>query len=109
MTTELPVITVILPRDADHGMTELIGVHTALQCLRGRDARWAITDLDRAYRRPAPRFYHRVLQSSFFAVAGLNMDLSTLLDPTLLLFTLAIIAVASIGKFGAFAGGGWAG
>jgi len=45
----------------------------------------------------------------FFAVAGLNMDLSTLLDPTLLLFTLAIIAVASIGKFlGAFAGG-WLG
>jgi nucleotide-binding universal stress UspA family protein len=42
----------------------------------------------------------------FFAVAGLGMDLRTLLDPTLLLFTLAIIAVASIGKFlGALAGG----
>jgi nucleotide-binding universal stress UspA family protein len=45
----------------------------------------------------------------FVAVAGLNMDLSTLLDPALLLFTLAIIVVASIGKFlGAFAGG-WLG
>ena len=42
----------------------------------------------------------------FFAVAGLGMDLRTLLDPTLLLFTLAIIGVASIGKFlGALVGG----
>ena len=42
----------------------------------------------------------------FFAVAGLGMDLRTLLDPTLLLFTLAVIAVASIGKFlGALVGG----
>ena len=42
----------------------------------------------------------------FFAVAGLGMDLTTLLDPTLLLFTLAVIGVASLGKFlGALAGG----
>jgi len=34
------------------------------------------------------------------------MDLRTLLEPTLLLFTLAVIAVASVGKFlGRVAGG----
>jgi nucleotide-binding universal stress UspA family protein len=36
----------------------------------------------------------------FFAVAGLGMDLRTLMDPTLLLFTVAVILVASVGKFG---------
>jgi Kef-type K+ transport system membrane component KefB len=42
----------------------------------------------------------------FFAVAGLGMDLGTLVEPKLFLFTLAVIAVASIGKFlGALAGG----
>jgi len=42
----------------------------------------------------------------FFAVAGLGMDLRTLLDPALLGFTLAVILIASIGKFlGALAGG----
>jgi nucleotide-binding universal stress UspA family protein len=42
----------------------------------------------------------------FFAVAGLGMDLRSFGEPTLLGFTLAIILVATIGKFlGAFAGG----
>ena len=42
----------------------------------------------------------------FFAVAGLGMDLRTLLDPTLLLVTFAVILVASLGKFlGALLGG----
>jgi len=42
----------------------------------------------------------------FFAVAGLGMDLRTLFDPTLLLFTVAVILIASLGKFaGAFIGG----
>jgi nucleotide-binding universal stress UspA family protein len=42
----------------------------------------------------------------FFAVAGLGMDLRTLMDPTLLLFTGLVIAAASVGKFtGAMLGG----
>ena len=42
----------------------------------------------------------------FFAVAGLGMDLRTLADPKLALFTVGIIVVASMGKFsGALAGG----
>src|SRR5438132_8094271 len=42
----------------------------------------------------------------FFAVAGLGMDLRTLMDPTLLIFTAAVIVVASFGKFGGALVGG---
>jgi K+:H+ antiporter len=46
----------------------------------------------------------------FFATAGLSADLTILTDPTLLLFTVGLIAIASIGKFGgAFVGGKLAG
>jgi Kef-type K+ transport system membrane component KefB len=42
----------------------------------------------------------------FFATAGLNADLSILQDPRLVLLTLTLIAIASVGKFGgAFLGG----
>jgi Kef-type K+ transport system membrane component KefB/nucleotide-binding universal stress UspA family protein len=42
----------------------------------------------------------------FFATAGLRADLTVLKDPTLLLLTVGLIVIASIGKFsGAFAGG----
>jgi Kef-type K+ transport system membrane component KefB/nucleotide-binding universal stress UspA family protein len=42
----------------------------------------------------------------FFATAGLHADLTVLKDPTLLLLTVGLIVIASIGKFsGAFAGG----
>jgi nucleotide-binding universal stress UspA family protein len=42
----------------------------------------------------------------FFALAGLNADLSILKDPQLIAFTASLIAIASVGKFtGAFFGG----
>ena len=42
----------------------------------------------------------------FFGISGLSADMTVLKDPTLLLLTLALIAIASIGKFaGAFLGG----
>jgi Kef-type K+ transport system membrane component KefB/nucleotide-binding universal stress UspA family protein len=42
----------------------------------------------------------------FFGLSGLSADLTILKDPSLLLLTLGLVAVASIGKFsGAFAGG----
>ena len=42
----------------------------------------------------------------FFGMAGLSADLTILKDPQLLLMTLGLIAIASIGKFaGAFVGG----
>jgi Kef-type K+ transport system membrane component KefB/nucleotide-binding universal stress UspA family protein len=42
----------------------------------------------------------------FFALAGLNADVSILKDPRLLILTCGLIAIASVGKFtGAFLGG----
>lgn len=44
----------------------------------------------------------------FFAVAGLKVDVSAILEPRLLLLTLVVIAVATIGKVaGAYAGARW--
>lgn len=44
----------------------------------------------------------------FFAVAGLKVDISAILEPRLLLITLAVIAVATFGKVvGAYAGARW--
>ncbi|TPM30941.1 potassium transporter [Mesorhizobium sp. B2-3-4] len=46
----------------------------------------------------------------FFGMAGLSADLTVLADPTLALLTLALVMIASIGKFsGAFLGGRLAG
>jgi K+:H+ antiporter len=107
MTIEMPVITVILLVMLVMALsTELIGVHTALGAfvagmLVGQSP--ILTEhIEGALRGFIIAFFSPV----FFAVAGLGMDLRTLLDPTLLLFTLAVIAVASLGKFlGALAGG----
>jgi ABC-type branched-subunit amino acid transport system permease subunit len=79
--------------------TELNGVHTALGAfvagmLVGRSP--ILTEnIEGELRGFIIAFFSPV----FFAVADLGMDLRTLLDPTLLLFTLAVIGVASIGKF----------
>jgi Kef-type K+ transport system membrane component KefB len=110
MTTELPVITVILLVMLTMALTtELIGVHTALGAFVAGMLVWQSPILTEHIEGHLRGFIIAFFSPVFFAVAGLNMDLSTLLDPTLLLFTLAIIAVASIGKFlGAFAGG-WLG
>lgn len=46
------------------------------------------------------------LMPIFFGLSGLSADLTILKDPQLALFTLALVGVASLGKFGgAFAGG----
>jgi nucleotide-binding universal stress UspA family protein len=110
MTTELPVITVILLVMLTMALTtELIGVHTALGAFVAGMLVGQSPILTEHIEGQLRGFIIAFFSPVFFAVAGLNMDLSTLLDPTLLLFTLAIIAVASIGKFlGAFAGG-WLG
>jgi nucleotide-binding universal stress UspA family protein len=89
--------------------TELIGVHTALGAFVAGMLVGQSPILTEHIEDQLRGFIIAFFSPVFFAVAGLNMDLSTLLDPTLLLFTLAVIAVASIGKFlGAFAGG-WLG
>jgi len=110
MTTELPVITAILLVMLTMALTtELIGVHTALGAFVAGILVGQSPILTEHIEGQLRGFIIAFFSPVFFAVAGLNMDLSTLLDPTLLLVTLAIIAVASIGKLlGAFAGG-WLG
>jgi Kef-type K+ transport system membrane component KefB/nucleotide-binding universal stress UspA family protein len=110
MTIEVPVITVIVLVMLVMALsTELIGVHTALGAfvagmLVGQSP--ILTEHIEGHLRG---FIIAFFSPVFFAVAGLNMDLSTLLNPTLLLFTLAVIAVASIGKFLGALAGGWLG
>jgi Kef-type K+ transport system membrane component KefB/nucleotide-binding universal stress UspA family protein len=107
LTIEVPVITAILLITLVMALaTELIGVHTALGAfvagiLVGQSP--ILTDhIEGELRGFIMAFFSPV----FFAVAGLGMDLRTLLDPTLVLLTLAIIVIASVGKFsGALVGG----
>jgi Kef-type K+ transport system membrane component KefB/nucleotide-binding universal stress UspA family protein len=107
LTIEVPVITAILVVMLSMALTtELIGVHTALGAfvagiLIGQSP--ILTEhIEGELKGLIVAFFSPV----FFAVAGLGMDLRTLLDPALLALTLAVIAVASLGKFvGALIGG----
>ncbi|TBR28421.1 MAG: cation:proton antiporter, partial [Reyranella sp.] len=107
MTIEMPVISAILVILLSMAlMTELIGVHTALGAFIAGMLIGQSPILTEHIEGELRGFIIAFFSPVFFAVAGLGMDLRTLFDPTLALFTLAIILVASIGKFlGALAGG----
>src|SRR5262249_61763838 len=86
--------------------TEAIGVHTALGAFVAGMMVGQSPILTEHIEGELRGFIIAFFSPVSFAVAGLGMDLRTLLDPTLLLFTIAIIIVASVGKFlGALAGG----
>ena len=86
--------------------TDLIGVHTVLGAfvagiLIGKSP-ILTRHIDEQLRGLIIAFFMPV----FFGTAGLSADLTILKDPHLLLLTLGLIVIASIGKFGgAFAGG----
>jgi Kef-type K+ transport system membrane component KefB/nucleotide-binding universal stress UspA family protein len=107
MTIEVPVITAILLVMLVMALsTELIGVHTALGAFVAGMLVGQSPILTEHIEGELRGFIFAFFSPVFFAVAGLGMDLRTLLDPTLLLFTLAVIVVASVGKFlGALVGG----
>jgi Kef-type K+ transport system membrane component KefB/nucleotide-binding universal stress UspA family protein len=107
MTIEVPVISAILLVMLVMALsTELIGVHTALGAFVAGMLVGQSPILTEHIEGELRGFIIAFFSPVFFAVAGLGMDLRTLLEPTLLLFTLAVIAVASLGKFlGALAGG----
>lgn len=107
LTIEMPVISAILViLLAMALMTELIGVHTALGAFIAGMLIGQSPILTEHIEDELRGFIIAFFSPVFFAVAGLGMDLRTLFDPTLALFTLAIILVASIGKFlGALVGG----
>ena len=107
MTTEVPVISAILLVMLAMALsTELIGVHTALGAFVAGVLVGQSPILTEHIEGELRGFIIAFFSPVFFAVAGLGMDLRTLLDPTLLALTLAVIVVASLGKFlGALLGG----
>jgi Kef-type K+ transport system membrane component KefB/nucleotide-binding universal stress UspA family protein len=107
MTIEVPVITAIIVIMLAMSLTtELIGVHTALGAFIAGILVGQSPILTEQIENQLRGFVFAFFSPVFFAVAGLGMDLRTLFDPTLALFTLAIIVVASVGKFsGALVGG----
>jgi nucleotide-binding universal stress UspA family protein len=86
--------------------TDLIGVHTALGAFVAGVIIGQSPILTEHIRSELSGLVLAFFSPVFFAVAGLSVDLTTLRDPASLLFTLAIIVVATAGKFlGAFLGG----
>jgi Kef-type K+ transport system membrane component KefB/nucleotide-binding universal stress UspA family protein len=104
---EVPVITAILAIMLLMALaTELIGVHTALGAFVAGILVGQSPILTEHIEDELRGFIIAFFSPVFFAVAGLGLDLRTLLEPTLLGFTLAIIVAATLGKFlGAFLGG----
>jgi Kef-type K+ transport system membrane component KefB len=101
MTIEVPVITAILVVMLTLALTtELIGVHTALGAFVAGILVGQSPILTEHIENELRGFIFAFFAPVFFAVAGLGMDLRTLMDPTLLLFTVGVIVVASVGKFG---------
>ena len=107
MKIEMPVISAILVlMFAMALVTDLIGVHAALGAFVAGILIGQSPFLSEHIEDQLRGFIVAFFSPVFFAVAGLGMDLRTLLDPALLVMTLAIILVASGGKFlGALAGG----
>lgn len=107
LTIEVPVISAILLIMLSMALaTELIGVHTALGAFVAGLLIGQSPILTEHIEGELRGFIIAFFSPVFFAVAGLGMDLRTLLDPTLFTFTLVVILIASVGKFlGALAGG----
>jgi nucleotide-binding universal stress UspA family protein len=107
LTIEVPVISAILLIMLAMALTtDLIGVHSALGAFVAGILIGQSPILTEHIESQLRGFIIAFFSPVFFAVAGLGMDLRTLLDPALLGFTLAVILIASIGKFlGALAGG----
>jgi Kef-type K+ transport system membrane component KefB/nucleotide-binding universal stress UspA family protein len=105
--SEYAVVTLILVIMGVMALiTQAIGVHTVLGAFVAGvligDSPILTRHIDEQLRGLIMAFFMPV----FFAAAGLSTDLRALGNPTLALLALALIAVASIGKFaGAFVGG----
>src|SRR5262249_4710514 len=100
MTIEVPVITTILVVTLGMALTtDLIGVHTALGAFVAGIIVGQSPILTEHIEGELRGFITAFFAPVFFAVAGLGMDLKTLFEPQLALLTLAVIGVASVGKF----------
>lgn len=107
LTIEMPVITaILLVMLAMSFTTEMIGVHTALGAFVAGVLIGHSPILTSHIEETLRGFIVAFFSPVFFAVAGLGMDIRTLMDPALLVLTGGVVLVASLGKFaGALLGG----
>src|SRR5262249_25788373 len=104
------VTTVIVVMGAMALMTQLIGIHTVLGAFVAGvlvgESPILVRHIDAQLRGIVAALFMPI----FFGVAGLSADLSGLRGPSMLLLTLCLVLIASVGKFtGAFVGGQIAG
>jgi nucleotide-binding universal stress UspA family protein len=109
--SEYAVITVILIIMGVMALiTNLIGVHTVLGAFVAGILVGESPILSDHIEGQLRGVITALFMPIFFGMAGLSADLTVLADPTLALLTLALVTIASIGKFGgAFIGGRLAG
>jgi Kef-type K+ transport system membrane component KefB/nucleotide-binding universal stress UspA family protein len=105
--SEVPVVTAILIVMGVMALiTHLIGIQTVLGAFVAGILVGESPILTRHIDEQLRGLVVGLFMPIFFSVAGLNADLSILKKPELALLTIALIAIASVGKFaGAFLGG----
>lgn len=109
--SDMPVITTILIVMGIMSLiTEAIGVHAILGAFVAGILVGQSPILTRHIDEQLRGLIVALFMPVFFGLAGLSADVAALAQPQLFLFALALIAIASIGKFGgAFVGGAFAG
>lgn len=101
MIGEVPVISAILLLMIGMALvTQAIGVHTVLGAFVAGILVGESPILTKQIEQQLRGLIAGLFMPVFFGMAGLTADLTILKDPTLLLLTLGLIAVASLGKFG---------
>jgi Kef-type K+ transport system membrane component KefB/nucleotide-binding universal stress UspA family protein len=99
--SEYAVVTVILAiMGAMALITDLIGVHTVLGAFVAGILVGESPILSRHIEGQLRGIITALFMPVFFGVAGLSADLTVLMDPELALLTVALVVIASIGKFG---------
>ena len=109
--SELPVITAILVITGAMALTtNAIGVHTVLGAFIAGILVGQSPILTRHIDEQLRGLIVALFMPIFFGLAGLSTNLGVLANPDLLLLTVGLIAIASLGKFGgAFLGGRFGG
>jgi Kef-type K+ transport system membrane component KefB/nucleotide-binding universal stress UspA family protein len=107
LVSDMPVITTILVVMGLMALiTDAIGVHTVLGAFVAGMLIGQSPILTRHIDEQLRGLIVALFMPVFFGLAGLNANLDVLVDPSMLLLSLALIAIASLGKFsGAFLGG----
>ena len=108
--SDMPVITTILVVMGLMALiTNLIGVHTVLGAFVAGILTGQSPILTRHIDEQLRGLIIALFMPVFFGLAGLGADLTILKDPSLLLLTVGLVLIASLGKFGGAFLGGWVG